>query len=58
MADVHFSVSKGTEKGRTITRVRKLSGEARTEDLAKLLGGEEISELTLRHAQEMLEGSE
>ena len=58
MADVHFSVSKGTEKGRTITRVRKLFGEARTEDLAKLLGGEEISELTLRHAQEMLEGSE
>ena len=54
MADHHFSVYKGVEKGRTLTRVRALTGEARTEDLAKLLGGEEISELTIRHAREML----
>jgi len=54
MADIHFSVRKSVHKGRTATKVVQLSGEARTEELAKLLGGEKISKLTLQHAREML----
>ena len=54
MADVHFSVRKGERKGRTVTHVEPLNQEARVEELAKLLGGEEISEVTVRHAREML----
>lgn len=54
MADVHFSVRKETQKKRTVTRVVALDEEARAEELAKMMGGEEISELTLQHAREML----
>ncbi len=54
MADWHFSVRKEAEKGRTVTRVQKLSADARPEELAKLMGGEKISEVTMQHAREML----
>ncbi|MDP6779510.1 MAG: DNA repair protein RecN [Candidatus Latescibacteria bacterium] len=55
MAQRHFSVRKATEKRRTVTRVQHLEGEARAEELAKLMGGESISEVTLQHARELLE---
>ena len=54
MADLHFSVRKSVDKGRTATQVVELSGESRTEELARFLGGEKISKLTLQHAREML----
>ena len=54
MADRHFSVRKETIKGRTVTRVLTLDEEARAEELALMMGGEEISDLTLQHAREML----
>ena len=54
MADLHFSVRKQEEGKRTVTRVLKLGGEARAEELAKLLGGEKISPVTMEHAREML----
>lgn len=54
MADQHFSVRKDVAKGRTRTRVVQLAADDRAEELAKLLGGEEISELTMEHAREML----
>ena len=54
MADRHFSVRKETIKGRTVTRVVALDEDARAEELALMMGGEEISDLTLQHAKEML----
>jgi DNA repair protein RecN (Recombination protein N) len=54
MADVHFSVRKETRNKRTVTRVVGLNTEERAEELAKMMGGEEISELTRQHAREML----
>ena len=54
MADVHFSVRKETRNRRTGTRVVGLDTEERAEELAKMMGGEEISELTRQHAREML----
>ena len=55
MAERHFSVRKTTEGRRTVTRVQSLEGDARAEELAKLMGGEKISEVTLQHARELLE---
>ena len=55
MAERHFSVRKATEGKRTVTRVQNLEGDARAEELAKLMGGEKISEVTLQHARELLE---
>ena len=43
------------EDGRTVTDVRHLSPEERTRELARMLGGLEITEKTLNHAREMLE---
>lgn len=54
MADRHFSVRKAIEDGRTETFVTRLDEDDRVEELAKLLGGEEISSLTMEHAREML----
>lgn len=54
MADAHYYISKAVEDGRTFTKVRDLDAGERTEELARMLGGVEITETTLHHAKEML----
>ncbi len=41
--------------GRTTTQVQRLSTEQRTQELARMLGGLELTESTLAHAREMLD---
>jgi DNA repair protein RecN (Recombination protein N) len=48
----HFHVEKIVDEGRTITRVRQLTGENRLEELAQMLGG--ISAGTMQSAREIL----
>jgi len=48
----HFHVEKLVQEGRTLTRVRQLSGENRLQELAQMLGG--ISTGTLQSAREIL----
>jgi DNA repair protein RecN (Recombination protein N) len=57
LADRHFVVEKEVEKGRTFTRVRKLSEKDRVAEVARMLGGIKITEQTRRHAEEMLRAS-
>ncbi|MCS1350795.1 DNA repair protein RecN [Mechercharimyces sp. CAU 1602] len=54
MADTHFYIYKQVEQERTVTRVRKLVGEERIHELARMLGGVEVTDTTRQHAQEML----
>lgn len=54
MADAHYYISKAVEDGRTFTRVKDLDTAERAEELARMLGGVEITETTLSHALEML----
>ena len=54
-ADQHLQVSKHTEKGRTVTRVKRLSDAERIEELARMMGGVKITEKTRAYAREMLE---
>ncbi len=54
MADTHLAVHKTVSNGRTVTRVIELEEDERARELAKLLGGEKISALTMEHAREML----
>jgi len=56
LADVHFVVRKEVEKGRTFTRVERLSEKARIAEVARMLGGIKITEQTRRHAEEMVRG--
>ncbi|MDE2997889.1 MAG: DNA repair protein RecN [Gemmatimonadota bacterium] len=54
MADTHLAVYKDVSSGRTVTRVIRLGNEDRARELAKLLGGERISAVTMEHARELL----
>jgi DNA repair protein RecN (Recombination protein N) len=55
MADCHYVVQKEVDKGRTVTRVRKLSDQERIVELARMMGGVKITDKTLRYAEEMIE---
>ncbi|UWX63653.1 DNA repair protein RecN [Deinococcus rubellus] len=52
-ADWHFKVEKAVEAGRTVSRVRLLSGQERLEEIARMLSGN-TSEVALSHASELL----
>lgn len=54
LADHHYFVEKKTLGDRIVTSVRTLSKEERIEELARMLGGLRITELTRRHAEEMI----
>jgi DNA repair protein RecN (Recombination protein N) len=53
-ADQHWVVSKSMIDGRTQSSVTTVSGEHRVREIARMLGGERLSETTLAHAKEML----
>ncbi len=58
MADTHFSVEKGEREGRTFTQVERLDRKGRESELARLIGGAEVTPALLRSAQELLDRAE
>jgi DNA repair protein RecN (Recombination protein N) len=54
LADHHLAVHKRVEGDRTITAVETLSSLDRVEEIARMLGGEVVSDTARRHAREML----
>ena len=54
MADHHLRISKHVDKGRTYTQVEPLELEGRKQELARIIGGENITQLQLDMAEEML----
>jgi len=52
---IHFSVRKEETNGRVNVFVDKLSAKDRIQDIAKLLGGEHITEQTIANARELLQ---
>ncbi len=57
LADQHFRISKVTDGKSTRTGLQVLANEERVEELARMLGGVEITAKTLEHAAEMLAGA-
>jgi DNA repair protein RecN (Recombination protein N) len=55
-ADTHFAIEKRVDGGRTRTTVRRLNEPARVEEVARMLGGEAISDGLRASAREMLVG--
>jgi len=55
MAHTHFSVKKGERDGRTYTQVERLSRSGREDELARLLGGANVTQTLRDSAQEMLD---
>lgn len=53
MADRHFLIEKQVEGGATVSRISLLSREGSIRELARMLGGTEITEKVLENAEEM-----
>ena len=53
-ADWQWSIAKQTRNGATTSSVNVLDREARVGEIARMLGGEKITDTTRRHAAEML----
>ena len=51
----HWQVSKHSEGEQTISEIKVLDSETRVDEIARMLGGEKITETTRTHAREMLE---
>ena len=53
-AQQHLQVSKSEQQGATLSRIRALDASERVEEVARMLGGLQITETTRNHAREML----
>ena len=53
--NAHWQVSKTASQGRTTSRIDALDEPQRIDEIARMLGGEHITDTTRRHAAEMLE---
>lgn len=53
-ADAHFLVNKGVVNGRTLTNVDELDEQGRIEELARMIGGSEITASARKHAKELI----
>ena len=51
----HLQVSKQTGKDTTVTEIKQLDNQQRIDEVARMLGGIEITDQTLSHAKEMIE---
>lgn len=58
MADSHFLIEKTVQNARTVTCIRPLKKDESVEELARILGGAQITELTMQSAREMKELAE
>ena len=54
-ADHHLVVAKQLQAGTTLSSVSPVQGEQRVGEVARMLGGERLSDTTLAHAREMLQ---
>jgi len=54
-ASTHFRVRKETRKGRTRTRIDAVIGDERIDEIARMAGGETVSEATRAHARALVE---
>ena len=53
-ADHHYRIEKLVVDQRTVTRIEALAGEARIEELARMMSGPKVSEAARKHVKELL----
>ncbi len=53
-SSIHFKVSKIQINNQTISHIEKLSEQTRIDEIARMLGGVEITATTMEHAKELL----
>ena len=58
LSDNHYFVSKHVSDGKTFTGIRMLTREDKIREIAKMVGGDEISDVTIENASEMVKFAE
>ncbi len=53
-ADHHYVIEKKEAGGRTRTNIRLVTGEERTEEVARMLSGSKLTETSRKHAEQMI----
>jgi len=56
-ADHHYRIEKKESGGRTKTSVRNITGDERTEEVARMLSGAKVTENSLKHAEQMIKAN-
>jgi DNA repair protein RecN (Recombination protein N) len=56
-ADQHYLIEKQEHSGRTKTGVRHLSNDQRRQEIARMLSGAQVTDTSLKHAEQMLKTS-
>jgi len=56
-ADHHYVIEKKQIAGRTRTTVRPITGEERTEEIARMLSGAKLTDTSRKHAEQMLKAN-
>jgi DNA repair protein RecN (Recombination protein N) len=56
-ADHHYVIEKKERNGRTRTTVRRVSGEERTEEVARMLSGARLTDTSRKHAEQMIKAN-
>jgi DNA repair protein RecN (Recombination protein N) len=55
MSDYHLLISKASNDDRTTTQVKELTGNERVDEVARMISGASVTELTRQNAKEMIE---
>jgi DNA repair protein RecN (Recombination protein N) len=55
--DQHFVIEKKEHSGRTRTSIRPVTGEERTEEVARMLSGAKLTETSRKHAEQMIKAN-
>lgn len=57
-ADTHYLIEKQIKQQRAVTSVTQLTGEERLRELARIIGGETVTQASLQTARELINGNE
>ncbi len=55
ISDVHYLISKEVKENKTFTSVTKMSEQQKQYEIARMVGGAEVTKLTLEHAKELIQ---
>lgn len=58
LSDNHYFVSKNVLEGKTFTSIKMLERKDKIREIAKMIGGDEISEVAIENASEMVKFAE
>ncbi|AKA70185.1 DNA repair protein RecN [Clostridium scatologenes] len=54
MSDIHYWVSKKVKDEKTYTTIKKMNYQEKEYEIARMIGGSEVTKLTLEHAKELI----